>query len=137
MRSKKNLGFYLVALLAFVQGALRTYFGFASAGVLGATAHDQLMSCIDVPVSNEMMVIAAPFLLLGVLGIATTGGLVMRTRWGYYGTLIISVATIIYDLWAAMAIQSSAVFGMFVPVILMAYLMMRGGAFRDSSAVRA
>lgn len=137
MEHRKNLGFGLVALLAFVQGVLRTYFGLVSTGVLGAAAHDQLMTCIDVPVNNEMAVIAAPFLLLGVLGIAATVGLVMRTQWGYYGTMIVSAATIVYDLWAAVAIQSSAVFGMFVPVILIVYLVMRRSAFGTSSAVRA
>lgn len=137
MEHRKNLGFGLVALLAFVQGVLRTYFGFVSAGALGTTAHAQLMTCFDAPVNNEMIVIAAPFLLLGVLGLAATAGLVMRTQWGYYGTMIVSAATIVYDLWAAVAIQASAVFGMVVPVILIVYLVMRKDAFGTSSAVRA
>lgn len=127
----------IVVLLAFAQGVLRTYFGFAYAGVLGIAAKEQAMSLIETPVSNEMLVIAAPFLLLGVLGLATTAGLAMRKPWGAYGTLIVSTATIAYDLWAFATIQCSAMIGLIVPVICILYLIFRRDVYRSARAVRA
>jgi hypothetical protein len=137
MTIRQKLGMDAVTLLAFVQGVLRTYFGLAGAGMLGAASRDQVMSLIDTPVANELVVIAAPFLLLGVLGIAATVGLALRRPWGLYSTVIVSLATIAYDLWAILEIQSSALIGLVVPAICIAYLVMRRDAFRSSAAVSA
>lgn len=137
MELRTNLGMKLVVLLSLIQGALRTYFGIAGAGVLGTTAKDQVMSLIETPVSNEMLMIAAPFLLLGVFGLAATAGLVMRKPIGIYSTVIVSVATILYDVYAVLAIQPSAVIGLVVPVICIVYLAVRKDAFQVSRAVRA
>jgi hypothetical protein len=137
MELRTNLGMKIVVLLSLVQGILRTYFGMAGMGAFGLAAKDQVMNLIETPVSNEMLIIAAPFLLLGVFGLAATAGLMMRRPWGIYGTVIVSVATIVYDMWAAVAIQSSAVFGLVVPVICIVYLVARKDAFKASRAVRA
>jgi hypothetical protein len=136
MELRHNLGMKIVVLLAFVQGAMRTYFGLAGADVLGTSAKDLLMSCFDVPIANVMLMIAIPFFLLGISGIAATVGLAMNKRWGIYGTLAVSVATIAYDMWAAIEIQSSAVFGMIAPVIIIVYLVLRG-SLTSSKAVGA
>ncbi|MDW5562224.1 MAG: hypothetical protein SA339_03285 [Methanomassiliicoccus sp.] len=137
MQLRNNIALSLIALLAFVQGALRTYFGLAGAGLLGTAAKDQVMSLIETPVSNELMVIALPFLLLGAVGLVANTGLVMSRPWGRHSTMIISIATIAYDLWAAATIQTSAILGMFVPLILMFYLTMRRNAFRADGTVKA
>jgi hypothetical protein len=137
MELRNNLGNGLVALLALVQGGLRTCFGLASAGGLGVAARDQVMSMIDTPVSNETMVIAAPFLLLGALGLASAIGLIAHRPWGVYGTVAVSLATIAYDMWATLAIQPSAVMGFVVPVICIAHLAMKRNADPRSRAVRA
>jgi uncharacterized membrane protein len=137
MELRNNLGTIIVAFLALVQGALRTYFGLAGAGALGVAARDQVMALIDTPVSNEMLMIAAPFLLLGVLGLAATVGLGARQRWAVPATLMVSAATIIYDLWAVATVQSSALIGLVVPVITIAFLVLRKDAFRSAKAVRA
>ncbi len=137
MELRTNLGMKLVVLLSLIQGVLRTYFGLAGMGTFGIAAKDQVMALVETPVSNEMLMIAAPFLLLGLFGLAATAGLVMKRPSGIYATMIVSVATILYDAWAVLAIQSSAVIGLVVPVTCIVYLAVRKDAFQARKAVRA
>jgi hypothetical protein len=50
---------------------------------------------------------------------------------------MVSAATIIYDLWAVATVQSSALIGLVVPVIIIAFLVLRKDSFRSAKAVRA
>ncbi|MBI0582952.1 MAG: hypothetical protein ISF22_01860 [Methanomassiliicoccus sp.] len=131
MEHISKFGIGAVAFLGAVQAALRTYFGLSGAGLLGAAARDQVLALIETPVSNEMLVIIAPFLILGLAGAAATASLAMGRQWGVQATVAVSVATIVYDMYAALTVQSSAVIGLVVPVITITYL-----AIKRSEALR-
>jgi len=78
---------------------------------------------LDNPVSDEvMMFINIMFFVLGVLGLLTAFGLWTGERWGYNGTIALSLATIAFDVWAVLAVQSSAAFGIVFPAVFIAYL---------------
>lgn len=71
---------------------------------------------LDVPVSyTTSLILFIMFLSLGVFGLITTFGLLTRRRWGFWGTMAISIATIAFDLWG-LTIQSSAAIGFVIPV---------------------
>lgn len=135
MAKKIEMGFVMMTTMAAVQAALRTILGLGGAGMFGAVMKDQILGMVEVSVND--IVIVAPFLLLGLLGAATAIGLARRRPWGYYGTAMVCVATIAYDLWAAVAIQSSAAIGLVVPVIVLVYMTLRKDRFMASWVVTA
>ncbi|TFG56939.1 MAG: DUF2127 domain-containing protein [Methanomassiliicoccus sp.] len=78
---------------------------------------------LDNPVSDEvMMFINIMFFVLGILGLLTAFGLWTEKRWGYLGTIALSLVTIAFDVWAVLAVQSSAAFGIVFPVVFIVYL---------------
>jgi hypothetical protein len=132
---KIELGIAAMVIIGAVQAGMRTCLGLGAAGVLGMAMKDTVMGMIESPIGNEMLFIAVPFLLLGIMGAVAVVGLVLRRPWGYYSTMMVSVMTIAYDLWAAVSIQSSALIGMIVPVVMLTYLMLRKERYLTSWAV--
>jgi hypothetical protein len=128
-------GIAAMVVIGAVQSVIRTYLGLGAAGFLGLAIKDTVMGMIENPMGNEMLVITSPFLLLGILGAVAVVGLVLRRPWGYYGTMVVSVMTIAYDLWAAVTIQSSALIGLMVPAVMLTYLMLRKERYVTSWAV--
>lgn len=66
------------------------------------------------------------FLAIGALGLLVLPGVHRRQLWGYWGTLAISVYTIVFDIWAFFAIQSSAIAGVIPAAILVGYVLVTG-----------
>jgi hypothetical protein len=62
------------------------------------------------------------FVLIGVAGIIATYGLLTGSRWGYTMTIALSLATIVFDAWAIAAVQATALLGLVLPVVFIAYL---------------
>lgn len=80
---------------------------------------------LENPVSDEVMTfINGMFLALGGLGFLTAFGLWTGRRWGYIGTIALSLVTIVFDIWAVLAVQWSAAMGLVLPVVFIAYLTM-------------
>jgi hypothetical protein len=121
MARKIITGFSIVTSMAFLLAALRLYFALGGTGVLGAATMNEIMAMIDNPVTNGFTVIVLPFLLLGVTGMVAAAGMLRHKEWATYLTIAVCAATIAYDLWAAMAVQSSAVIGMFIPAVILLY----------------
>lgn len=71
----------------------------------------------------------AIFLFLGVGGVVLIYGLLTGKKWGYTGTLGISMFTIVFDVWAIFAIQPTALLGIILPVVFIVYLFMRRNEF--------
>jgi|YelNatPaOPRAMG01_1025707.scaffolds.fasta_scaffold05400_2 hypothetical protein len=72
---------------------------------------------LDNPVSyatSAMLFIM--FLFLGVFGLIAVFGLLTRRKWGFWSILLVSIATIAFDIWG-LTIQSTAAIGFIVPVI--------------------
>jgi uncharacterized membrane protein len=115
-------GFNIVTSLAFLLAILRFYFGLGGAGLFGTATMNDIMAMIDNPVTNGFVSIVLPFLLLGVTGMIAAIGMMKHQDWGYLLTIIVCVGTVAYDAWAAVAIQTSAIMGMVIPVVLLAYI---------------
>ena len=69
------------------------------------------------PISYETSAILfMMFLFLGVLGLVAAFGLLAGRKWGFWSTMLASVATIAFDIWG-LTIQFTAAIGLIVPII--------------------
>ncbi|MEM3617225.1 MAG: hypothetical protein QXJ31_04855 [Candidatus Bathyarchaeia archaeon] len=72
---------------------------------------------LDTPISNEVSVILfVMFMFLGILGLVAAFGLLAGRKWGFWSTILASVATIAFDIWG-LTIQLTASIGLIVPII--------------------
>jgi hypothetical protein len=76
-----------------------------------------------------MQSINAFSLSLGLLGLAVVPGLLLSRAWGYWGTLAMPVLTMMFDIWAVATVAQTALMGLFIPILLMVYLVPRHGRF--------
>lgn len=77
---------------------------------------------LDVPITYEMsLTMFVMFTFLGICGFIAAFGLWMRRKWGFWGAIFASVATIAFDLWG-LTIQYTAALGFVVPAISLIYL---------------
>jgi len=77
---------------------------------------------LDVPVSYiTSLTMFVMFLFLGASGLVAAYGLGRKQRWGFWGAILVSVATIIFDIWG-LTIQYTAAMGFIVPAISILYL---------------
>ena len=76
------------------------------------------------PVSDEVAsFVTWMFVAIGAVGLVTTYGLWNMKRWGYIGTISLSIVTIAFDIWAVIEIQTSAAMGILLPAVFIAYLL--------------
>ncbi|MEM2540441.1 MAG: hypothetical protein QW534_08330 [Candidatus Methanomethylicia archaeon] len=70
---------------------------------------------LDSPISyTTSAILFAMFLFLGVLGLIATFGLLVGRKWGFWSTILASIATIALDIWG-LTIQFTAAIGLIVP----------------------
>ena len=120
----RTRGVTLVAALSVLQSLFRLVFYYM--GVTGA-------ELLDVEVAGSAMrLINAMFLLIGVAGVISAFGIYRMKRWGYWGTILLSVATIIFDVWG-LTIQLTAAMGLVLPAAFIVYLYLRRGLFLSSA----
>ncbi len=119
-----ELGLVAVVALSLLQAGLRILLGLMMSGALGGSAQNTLNGAIEVQVDDWVLGFnIVMFLTLGVLGAVFAMGLPGHTSWAWYGTIAVSSVTIIYDAWAMIAIQPTAVLGIVLPVVFIAYLL--------------
>jgi len=112
---KRAKGTFFVGFLWIIQS-----FGRLSFAVLGTPTG--MRQFLDVPISDiTSLVLFIMFLLLGALGFIAAFGLLARRKWGFWGTIFVSAATIIFDIWG-LTIQFTAAIGLIVPLISILYL---------------
>ncbi len=105
----------LICAFALIQCVLR----FAIAGVLMTGG----MADTGTVMSGEVEAfIIGMFVAIGAAGVLTTYGLWYGARWGFMGTIGLSVATILFDVWGIVAVQPTALMGMVLPALFIAYL---------------
>jgi hypothetical protein len=98
-----------VALLWILQSVGRFVFGY-----LGTITPEGLL---DVEVAQvTIQIINMMFFLLGIFGFIAVVGLLLMRKWGFWATVLVSVSTIIFDIWGV-TIQFTAAMGFVVPVI--------------------
>jgi hypothetical protein len=122
MRPNLTKGMGALILLSCVQAALRVFFAVGLTGYLGMEIQQQIMGMVDSPLGDWTMTITLPFFMLGVSSAVSVAGLLLNRNWGLYGTVVVSLITIAYDLWATFAIQPSALFGIVIPTMFSIYL---------------
>lgn len=112
---KPTRSIIFVALLWMLQSLGRIGFGYLSAIKPGGL--------LDVEVAQiTLQTINAMFLLLGILGFIAVAGLLHMRKWGFWATVLVSVLTIIFDIWGV-TIQFTAAMGFVVPVISLLMLL--------------
>lgn len=115
LKVPKSKGIIIICLLAALQGVARIIIPIMLSAGSGPV--------LETPVSDEVMAfINGMFLALGGLGFLTAFGLWTGRRWGYTGTIALSLLTIVFDVWAVLAVQWSAAMGLVLPVVFIAYL---------------
>ncbi|MGB9853831.1 MAG: hypothetical protein ACPLRY_03370 [Candidatus Bathyarchaeales archaeon] len=112
---KRAWGTVFVGFLWIIQSVGRL--SFAAVGT--PTGMGQFL---DAPISDTIsFVLFMMFLLLGVFGLIAAFGLLARRKWGFWGTIFVSVTTIAFDIWG-LTIQFTAAIGLIVPLISILYL---------------
>jgi len=102
-----------------INGVFRLYFAY-----LGTTP--AIKEFLTVPVSDGTMnLINIMFLLLGLGGIVASVGLVRGNVWAPKALILVSVATILFDVWGY-TIQSSSALGFIVPIVSL-FMLYRSG----------
>jgi uncharacterized membrane protein (DUF2068 family) len=121
MGTARTIGILLLVVLSVLQSLFRLVFFYMS--VTGAELLEVEMTVSAMQLVNMM------FLLIGVAGMITAFGLYQMKRWGYWGTILLSVVTIIFDIWG-LTIQFTAAMGLVLPVTFIAYLYPNRELFR-------
>lgn len=112
---KRSKGILLVCILWLLQSIGRLCFA-----IIGTP--EGMGQFLDTPISYAMsLVMFVMFLLLGIFGLITAFGLWRRRKWGFWGTIAVSVATIAFDIWG-LTIQYTAALGFVVPAVSIIYL---------------
>lgn len=97
----------------------RLYFAY-----LGTTP--AIQEFLTVPVTQGTMnIINIMFLLLGLGGLIASVGLFRGTEWAPKALILVSVATILFDIWGY-TVQSSAALGFIVPIVSL-FILYRSG----------
>jgi hypothetical protein len=109
-----------VGILGILEALLRIFFYYEA-----VFAHVQLLQ--PMPPASTMNVINAINLTLGSAGLVVIFGLLLTTRWGYKGTVTVSVLTIVFDGVAAASVSPTALAGLILPVVFLAVLIPRRG----------
>ena len=114
---KNRVILVLVVLFAVVYYAARI--GIFYAGTTGDIEFEEEQSATIEAFVNYS------FLVIGVAGLLALPGLYLGKPWGQWGTLAVSVYTIVFDVWAFLIVQSSAAAGVIPAGILMVYTLLR------------
>ena len=118
--SSRSIYYVLLILLWLLQAVLRL--GFAFIGIFWPEMMDQFLTVEVSPAVFHFLNVM--FLALGVAGVVTAIGLWMVKKWGYWGTILVSLVTVVFDIWG-MTIQFTAALGLIIPGIAIFYLYTR------------
>ncbi len=135
MRTYLTKGMGVLILLTCVQAALRLFFAVGLTGNMCMELQQQIMDMVDSPLVDWTTTVTLPFFILGASGAIAAVGLLLNRRWGLYGTALVSLVTIAYDLWATFAIQPSALFGIVIPALFITYLIGTRGREHNRTVV--
>lgn len=102
-----------------LNGLFRLYFAY-----LGTTPAIKEFLTVSVT-DGTMNIINLMFLLLGLGGLIASIGLLRGYEWASKALILVSVATILFDVWGY-TIQSSAFLGFIVPIVTL-FMLYRSG----------
>jgi hypothetical protein len=105
-----------VGTLGILEAVLRLFF-YYEAVVAGV----QLLK--PMPPASTMNVVNDINLILGLAGLAAVSGLLLTTKWGYWGVIAVSALTIAFDGVSAVAVSWTAFAGLVLPVVFLVVLL--------------
>lgn len=111
-----------MGILLVLQSALRLFFYYEAvyAGV-------QLLQ--PMPPAAAMAVVNSVNLSLGLAGLVVVPGLLLTTRWGFWGTIALSALTIFFDGTSSVTVSVAAFAGLILPVVFLALLLPKRSTF--------
>ena len=111
-----------MGILLVLESALRVFFYYEAvdAGV-------QLLQPMPPPTTME--VVNSVNLILGLAGFVVVLGLLTMRRWGFWGTVVLSVLTILFDGTSSIAVSPTAFAGLVLPFVFLAILLPRRSSF--------
>lgn len=113
---RKRVLLLLLLLFAALYYAVRVAIFYA--GVSGDMSFEEDQSALV-----EAFVLYS-FLAIGVAGLLLLPGVYLHRPWGFWGTVVVSAYTIIFDLWALAAVQASAGAGVVPAAAIAGYLLL-------------
>lgn len=119
---RKRALFLLVVLFSALYYVARIAIFYA--GISGDMSFEEEQSAL---VEN---IVLYSFLLIGVAGLALLPGVYTHKTWGLWGTVTVSVYTIVFDVWALVAVQTSAGAGVVPAAVIAIYLVLHRGDFK-------
>ena len=112
-----------IGALGIFEGVLRLFFYYEA-----VFADVQLLQ--PMPPTSTMNMVNAINLILGLAGLAVFSGLLLTTKWGYWGAVVVSVLTIAFDGVSSVTVSFTAFTGLILPVVFLAVLIpKRSGYF--------
>jgi hypothetical protein len=84
------------------------------------------------PPASTMNVVNAINLILGLAGLVVSSGLLLMTRWGYWGMIVVSVLTIVFDGVSAVTVSPTAFAGLILPVVFIVVLIRKRAEYFGS-----
>jgi len=69
------------------------------------------------------VIVFGSFLAIGVLGLVLLPGVALHRLWGFWGTMALSAYTAVWDIWAAIWVQSSAAIGVVPAAVIIVFLL--------------
>jgi hypothetical protein len=112
----------IVCSLGGIEALLRLFFYYEAvfAGV-------QLLH--PMPPAATMNLVNAINLALGLAGLVGISGLLLMTGWGYWGTVAVSVLTVLFDGFSAATVSLTAFAGLVLPVLFLILLLPRRAGY--------
>jgi hypothetical protein len=81
------------------------------------------------PPAATMSIVNSVNLALGLAGLAAAPGLLRMARWGFWGTVVLSLLTILFDGVSSVVVSSTALGGLVLPLLFLALLLTRRVTF--------
>jgi hypothetical protein len=109
---------FVIGILGVLEAILRLFFYYEA--VFAGIPLLQPM-----PSASTMTVVNGINLALGLAGLVAISGLLLMTRWGYWGTIGVSLVTIAFDGVSGVTVSFTAFAGLILPVIFLVVLLPR------------
>jgi len=111
-----------VGALGILEGVLRLFFYYEA-----VFANVQLLQ--PMPPASTMNIVNTTNLILGLAGLVMFSGLLLTSKWGYWGAVVVSVLTIAFDGVSSVAVSFTAFAGLILPVVFLVVLIPKRGDY--------
>jgi hypothetical protein len=111
-----------IGILGILEALLRLFFYYEA--VFAGVALLQPM-----PPASTTNLVNSINVILGLAGLIVSAGFLLMTAWGYWGIVIISAVTIVFDGISAATVSYTAIAGLILPVVFLIVLLPRRATY--------